>query len=357
MFHKNLKSQKLERTSPLGLDAAVGTLVAASDVTEAGPRVSDRLASIQSLLADDLVWVEAALKEACAVGPQPAVDAARHLVLRGGKRVRPMALLLAAACFGPIPSAAREMALVSELVHSATLLHDDVIDDGMDRRGVKAARLLWGNAVSVLSGDLLLVHALERTQRFAPDVMPDLIETLRRLVDGEIIQLRGRAELDMSETTYDRILRDKTASLFDWSTRTGARIAGASASDQERLARFGEMLGFAFQLVDDVLDYSGASTGKTLLTDLQEGKLTLPLVLAVARMPELVGPLRRIHAGDREAVPFVSKAVVESGACEEVRRRAVECTQRAVEALTQVNPSPARSVLEHVASELAGRAA
>jgi octaprenyl-diphosphate synthase len=341
----------------LVLDAAVSTLVTSSNVTEAGPRVSDRLASIQALLADDLVWVEAALKEVCGDGPQPAIDAARHLVVRGGKRVRPMALLLGAACFGPVPAAAREMALVSELVHSATLLHDDVIDDGIDRRGAKAARLIWGNAVSVLSGDLLLVHALERTQRFAPDVMPELIETLRRLVDGEIIQLRGRAELDMSEATYDRILRDKTASLFAWSTRTGARIAGASVSDQERLARFGENLGFAFQLVDDVLDYSGASTGKTLLADLQEGKLTLPLVLAVARMPELVEHLQRIHAGDRESVQLVSRAVVESGACDEVRRRAVECTRLAVEALTAVNPSPARAVLEYVASELAQRAA
>ncbi|MFZ5897364.1 MAG: polyprenyl synthetase family protein [Myxococcota bacterium] len=339
------------------LDAAVSTLVTSSNVTEAGPRVSERLASIQSLLADDLAWVEASLEKVCGDGPQPAVDAARHLVLRGGKRVRPMALLLAAACFGPIPAAAREMALVSELVHSATLLHDDVIDDGMDRRGAKASRLIWGNAVSVLSGDLLLVHALERTQRFAPDVMPELIETLRRLVDGEIIQLRGRAELDMSEATYDRILRDKTASLFDWSTRTGARIAGASVADQERLARFGAMLGFAFQLVDDVLDYSGPLTGKTLLTDLQEGKLTLPLVLTVARMPELVAPLKRIHAGDREAVPLVSRAVVESGACDEVRRRAIECTRQAVAALVEVDPSPARSVLEHVASELASRAA
>ncbi|MGC4088279.1 MAG: polyprenyl synthetase family protein [Polyangiaceae bacterium] len=352
-----MKPQKLEKTSPLALDAGVGTLAAASTITDTGPRVAERLAAIQSLLADDLVWVEGALKEACEVGPAPATEAARHLVMRGGKRVRPMALLLGAACFGPVPAAARELALVSELVHSATLLHDDVIDDGDERRGAKASRRIWGNAVSVLSGDLLLVHALERTQRFAPDVMPDLIETLRRLVDGEIVQLRGRAELDMSEATYDRILRDKTGSLFAWSTRTGARLAGASPSDQDRLARFGEMLGFAFQLVDDVLDYSGAATGKTLLADLQEGKLTLPLVLAVSRMPELAGPLQRIHAGDRDVVPLVSRAVVESGVCDEVRRRAVECTQAAVEALTQVEPSPARSVLEHVASELAQRAA
>jgi octaprenyl-diphosphate synthase len=232
-----------------------------------------------------------------------------------------------------------------------------VIDDGTERRGVPAARTLYGNAVSVLTGDLLLVHALERTARFAPDLMSSLVLTLRRLVDGEIVQLRGRTELDVSEATYERILRDKTASLFAWATRTGARVAGASEEDQERLAGFGERLGFAFQLVDDVLDYSGEGTGKTLLSDLREGKLTLPLVLAVARRPDLVAPLRRIYAGDREPVAAVSRAVVESGACEEARRRAAEYTRGAVEALRDVRPSPARSVLEHVASELAARAA
>jgi len=249
------------------------------------------------------------------------------------------------------------MALVSELVHSATLLHDDVVDEGMERRGVPTSRLAWGNAISVLGGDLLLVHALQRTQQHCPEIMPDLITTLRRLVDGEIVQLRGRSELDVSETTYERILRDKTASLFAWSTRTGARLAGASLEDQERLAGFGERLGIAFQLVDDVLDYSGSNTGKTLLTDLREGKLTLPLVLAVARMPELVQPLQRIYAGDGESVTLVSRAVVESGACDEVRRRASDHTRSAVEALRTVQPGPARVLLESVAQQLAARAA
>lgn len=339
------------------MDAAVSVLADASRVTEAGPRPNERLADIQALLADDLRWVETTLSQVSEQGPAPGADAARHLVMRGGKRVRPMALLLGSACFGPVSASAREMAVVSELVHSATLLHDDVIDEGTERRGGPASRIVFSNAISVLAGDLLLVQALDRTARFAPDVMPDLIVTLRRLVDGEIIQLRGRTELDISEATYDRILSDKTASLFAWSTRTGARIAGASASEQESLARFGEQLGIAFQLVDDVLDYASHSSGKTALKDLSEGKLTLPLVLAVEKMPELAAPLRRIHAGDRESIALVSRAVMESGACDEVRRRAAECTTRAVDALVDVRPSPARAVLEHVARELAARVA
>jgi len=352
-----LKTQKLEEVPDMPAATAAEILGRAADAQGTDARVTNRIANVQDLLADDLRWIESALSSTVDEGETPATLAARHLVTRGGKRVRPMALMLSAACFGRVTPAVREMALVSELVHSATLLHDDVVDEGMERRGVPTSRLAWGNAISVLGGDLLLVHALQRTQVHAPEIMPDLITTLRRLVDGEIVQLRGRSELDVSETTYERILRDKTASLFAWSTRTGARLAGASVEDQERLAGFGERLGIAFQLVDDVLDYSGSNTGKTLLTDLREGKLTLPLVLAVARMPELVQPLQRIYAGDGESVNLVSRAVVESGACDEVRRRASDHTRSAVEALRTVQPGPARVLLESVAQQLAARAA
>src|SRR6187551_1470917 len=322
--------------------AAAEILGRAAEVQGTDERVRDRIANVQDLLADDLRWIESALSGAVDEGETPATLAARHLVTRGGKRVRPMALMLSAACFGRVTPAVRELAVVSELVHSATLLHDDVVDEGMERRGVPTSRLAWGNAISVLGGDLLLTHALQRTQQHAPEIMPDLITTLRRLVDGEIVQLRGRSELDVSEATYERILRDKTASLFAWATRNGARAAGASLADQERLAGFGERLGIAFQLVDDVLDYSGEQTGRSLLADLREGKLTLPLVLAVARRPELAQALRRIHAGDREPVQFVSDAVIETGACDEVRRRAGQYTQTAVEALSSIASGPAR---------------
>ncbi|HEY6081466.1 MAG TPA: polyprenyl synthetase family protein [Polyangiaceae bacterium] len=352
-----MKAQKLEETSPLGVVQGVATLAAAAAAQTDDARLERRIQSVQELLADDLMWVERTLSLAVTDGPSPGIDAARHLVTRGGKRIRPAALLLSAACFGGIDERMRELAVVSELVHSATLLHDDVIDEGMERRGAPTARLAWGNAVSVLAGDLLLVNALERTSRHAPEAMPDLIATLRRLVEGEIVQLRGRSELDVTEATYERILRDKTASLFSWATRNGARAAGASPADQERMSGFGERLGIAFQLVDDALDYSGEHSGKSLLADLREGKLTLPLVLAVARRPELAQSLKRIHAGDREPVQMVSEAVIETGACEEVRRRAAHFTQSAVDALSSVAPGPARLLLENVAAELARRAA
>ena len=193
-----MKAQKLEEAPRLSLESALESLRDAGTTQAAGPRVEERLASVQQLLAQELAWIEGALAEAAAQGPEPGTEAARHLIARGGKRVRPMALLLAAACFGPVPARARELAIVAELVHSATLLHDDVIDDGMERRGAPTSRMLWGNGISVLGGDLLLVQALDRTAKHAPELMSDLITTLRRLVEGEIVQMRGRVELDVS---------------------------------------------------------------------------------------------------------------------------------------------------------------
>jgi octaprenyl-diphosphate synthase len=352
-----LKAQKVAEVPALDASQAVEMLHAAAIAQAPGSRAEQRMAGVAALFSDDLAWIEAELARAGTSGPAPGSQAASHLIARGGKRLRPLALLLSAACFGRITPAARELAVVAELVHSATLLHDDVIDDAVERRGAAASRVLWGNAVSVLGGDLLLVNALDRTARHAPEIMPSLVETLRRLVEGEIVQLRGRVELDVSEATYERILRDKTASLFSWATRTGARLAGADAAAQAALAAFGEELGVAFQLVDDVLDYTGEDTGKTLFADLREGKLTLPLVLAAAREPALMSELRRIFAGDDGAVGPVSQRVVKSGTCDEVRRRAREHTARAVAALEGVAMSPARALLSSVASELAARAA
>jgi octaprenyl-diphosphate synthase len=319
-------------------------------------QVVSRVEDVQALVADDLAEVEELLRRATDRGPTPGREAAAHLVAGGGKRIRPMALLLAHACFAPPGPAACHMAVVVELVHSATLMHDDVIDDGDERRGKPTARKVWGNAVSVLAGDLLLVRALETTAEHAPELMAGLLATLRRLVEGEVVQLRGRVALDPSEATYERILRDKTASLFGWATRAGATLAGADEQSIERMGEFGERLGVAFQLVDDLLDYSETDTGKTPLADLSEGKLTLPLVLACAGRPELLSALEQIHAGDLSPVRAVSSAVRDSGACDEVRRRAETFTAEALSALRSVAPTPARHVLEGVATGLVERA-
>ena len=314
-----------------------------------------RLAEAQALLRDDLSGVERLLRESAAQGPVPASDAARHLVSLGGKRVRPMALLLSSACFGPVPAVSRQVAVCVELIHSATLLHDDVIDEGTERRGEAAARIVWGNAVSVLGGDLLLTHALATAQQHAPKLMPALLATLRRLVDGEIVQLRGRSELDVSADVYWSILRDKTAALFRFATSAGAELAGAPEKSQHLLAEFGECIGMAFQLVDDLLDYAGDQTGKTMFADLRQGKLTLPLVLAVEGEPELLELLEQIRAGDASRVAPLRQRVVQSGACARVSAKALSYTSSAIEHLDQLPPSAARTLLRGVAQQLADR--
>jgi len=339
----------------LPLAGAVRSLAVPAKEKAQDPRLLGRLNELHALLADNLAFVETALLDATARGEKPGRDAARHLVSQGGKRVRPMALLLSSACFGEITVASREMAVVVELIHTATLLHDDVIDDGTERRWAAAARLLWGNAISVLAGDLLLVEALERTSKAAPQVLGSLFATLRRLVDGEIVQLRGRAELDVSRETYDAVLRGKTASLFRWATSTGARLAGATAADEESLGTFGELVGMAFQLVDDALDYTSETSKKTALADLRDGKMTLPLVLALERRPDLIDPVRRIHAGDDAPLAEVRQGVLETGACDDVRQLAAENTTRALDVIAGVQPSAARTLLENVVAELVER--
>jgi octaprenyl-diphosphate synthase len=329
--------------------ASASLLREAATVERAGANAHTRVAQVHALLGDDLAAVDAELAAFARDGLAPATDSAAHLLEAGGKRVRPLTLLLSAACFGPVSEAARRVAVVAELVHLATLLHDDVVDDGQERRGRPTSRRIWGNAVSVLAGDLLLTHALERTAQAAPSaVLRDLVGTLRRLVDGEVVQLRGRARLDV---------RDKTASLFAWSARTGATMAGADDASAAALGEFGSRVGVAFQLVDDVLDYAGdpGETGKSLLADLAEGKVTLPLIHAIEARPALQADVDAVRAGDARASARVAEAVRESGACERVRALATSETERALACLEGLPRSTARELLSSIAAELAGR--
>jgi octaprenyl-diphosphate synthase len=345
------------------MNAATSVGLLHDAAARAGGRVVDRLAEVHSILGADMAIVDQELSRLVQDGLTPATSSAAHLLEAGGKRVRPLTVLLAAACFGPPPPAARDLAVVAELVHLATLLHDDVIDDGQERRGQPAPRRIWGNAVSVLAGDLLLTHALERTSAAAPGpVLADLFATLRRLVDGEVVQLRGRLVLDPREEVYFRIIRDKTASLFAWAARAGATVAGASPDAAAALGDYGTHLGVAFQLVDDVLDYSGDphATGKALLGDLLEGKLTLPLIRALAAQPTLgaaVEDVRSSEGGGAPAAQALADAVRASGTCDGVRALAREETSRALAALEALPPSVARDLLGGVARELASRAA
>jgi octaprenyl-diphosphate synthase len=345
--------------TPMHTVAAVAHLRETAQPDRVGPLATRRLADVHAMLGTEMGWIEAELRRMTQTGLSPAVESAQHLLDAGGKRVRPLTVLLSAACVGSIPEPAKDLAVVAELVHLATLLHDDVVDDAPERRGKPAARILWGNAVSVLAGDLLLTHALERTSAVAPRaVLADLFATLRRLVDGEIVQLRGRTELDARRATYFTIVQDKTASLFGWAARAGAAISGAPEPLVTALGEFGAHVGVAFQLVDDLLDYEGdpALTGKCLHTDLREGKLTLPLILAVEKEPSLYGDLLAAREMDAPAAARLVAAVRRLRTGESVRAMADEETRLALQALALLPESPARDMLSAIATELTARA-
>lgn len=315
---------------------------------------------MRAVLGDDMATVDRELARLTREGVSPATDSAVHLLEAGGKRVRPLTVLLSAACFGDPPAAARDIAVAAELIHLATLLHDDVIDDGQERRARPTPRRIWGNAVSVLAGDLLLTHALERTANAAPyPVLTDLFATLRRLVDGEVVQLRGRLHVDVSEDMYFRVVHDKTASLFAWAARSGAAVAGASVAQVAALGEFGARMGIAFQLIDDLLDYAGEpiATGKALLRDLAEGKLTLPLIRAIARRPSLMSDLDAVRAGDSQTASRVAEAVRATEVCEGVRELACSETARALAALDSAPAGVPRDLLCAIARELVSRVA
>lgn len=348
---------------------ALSTLTETASVDRVGERPVARLADVRSLVSRELAETEKLIGELLARGIEPAGSAAAHLFESGGKRVRPLALMLAAACFGRIDARTRDLAAASELVHMATLLHDDVIDDGDLRRSRPTSRKVWGNAVSVLAGDLLLVESLRLcasargTSEGATgddETWRELVATLGRLVDGEVIQLRGRSGVSLDESTYFAIIQGKTASLFEWALRAGARTGGAKAAEIDALGRFGAHIGVAFQLVDDVLDYDGeaATTGKALLADLAEGKVTLPLLRAAKLtredFPALVA---RVREGDAEAATRLATLVRSSGACAEVRDLARKETSSALAELEIIPACRERDVLADVAHGLAARLA
>src|SRR5512136_3068786 len=209
-------------------------------------------------LFDDLAALEGQLTRATADAEATLQAAARHLVAAGGKRIRPTVTLLACGACGGDMAAAVPFAAAAELTHSATLLHDDVIDDGAVRRGQPASRVIWGNAVSVLSGDWLLARALEIVagQPAGPAALPPLLATMRRLVEGEVLQLSLRGGFRATEQDYFAVVQGKTASLFGWAAAAGAWAAGVNGAVPAALAAFGEGVGTAFQLVDDALDYA-----------------------------------------------------------------------------------------------------
>ncbi|CAG4970995.1 polyprenyl synthetase family protein [Novilysobacter luteus] len=302
------------------------------------PRSGYSLSDIQSLARADMDAVDGLIRRRLASDVVLINQVAEYIIGAGGKRLRPMLLLLAAGALGHRGPDAHQLAAVVEFIHTSTLLHDDVVDESDLRRGRSTANAVWGNATSVLVGDFLYSRSFQLMVEL--DSMPVqrlLADTTNRIAEGEVLQLLHVRNPDTDEAAYLRVIERKTAVLFAAATRLGAMLAGADEATAQRLHDYGLNLGYAFQIADDVLDYaSDAETlGKNLGDDLAEGKATLPLIHAIRHAdPVTAGRLRAaIETGDNAALPAVIEAIHATGGLDYSRRRALDYAQRAGTAL------------------------
>ena len=279
------------------------------------------------------------------------IDQISHYIINaGGKRIRPRLLLLFADAFGFEGSARYELAATVEFIHTATLLHDDVVDESSLRRGRSTANAIFGNAASVLVGDFLYSRAFQMMVSVNQmRVLEVLAEATNTIAEGEVLQLMNMHDPDLAVDEYLRVIRFKTAKLFEASARLGAILGGASPAVEESCAAYGRSLGTAFQLVDDLLDYEGKSDelGKNVGDDLREGKPTLPLLIAMERgTPQERDLVRQaIEAGEVERLAEIVAIVRRTGAIDATRDAAVVEADKARECLSSVPAGPAREAL------------
>ena len=263
---------------------------------------------------------------------------AEYIIGGGGKRLRPILVVLSAGAFGYRGAHHHELAAVIEFIHTATLLHDDVVDESSLRRGQPTANSLFGNAASVLVGDFVYSRAFQMmVQAGDMRILEVLAEATNVIAEGEVLQLMNCRNPDIDEQGYLKVIRRKTAKLFEAATRIGAILGGADAAQEAAMATYGAHLGTAFQLIDDVLDYSGdnALIGKNVGDDLAEGKATLPLIYAIkhgtpAQAETVRHAIREGGIGDLDAVRAASE---QTGALDYARRQARDESRAACEAL------------------------
>lgn len=273
--------------------------------------LASKLIGLGELVRDDMGQFEAYVRDVPG-GDSLVHKAGQHLLDLGGKRLRPLCVVLASKVGNGFDDRAKELAVAVELVHNATLLHDDVIDLGDRRRGAPTARAVYGNAASIFAGDWLLVEALKRVHRAGiPGVLERLLEVIEIMIFAESIQLENRGKLDAQPALWLDVVEGKTASLFRWAMWSGARAGGLEGDAALALEQYGLHLGVAFQAVDDVLDLTGdhQATGKALFADLREGKMTYPLIVALDRDPGLRPVVREIVTNeDLAAESVISEA-------------------------------------------------
>jgi octaprenyl-diphosphate synthase len=317
-------------------------------------------ASTLALIAGDMREVDAVIAQRLDSGVPLVGQVAHYIISAGGKRLRPALLLLVSGALGYQGPQRFNLAAVVEFIHTATLLHDDVVDDSTLRRGRATANEMFGNPASVLVGDFLYSRAFQmmldaRDMR----VMEILAEATNVIAEGEVLQLMNMHDASLDEEGYLRVIRSKTAKLFEASTRLAAVLAGSPPAVEQACADYGQALGTAFQVIDDVLDYDGdaAEMGKNLGDDLREGKSTLPLIAAMER----AAPAQRnlisgaIEQGSVDALDAIVDIVRDTGALEVARRAAAAEAQRAIDCLALLPRNAYSEGLLQLASSLLDR--
>jgi octaprenyl-diphosphate synthase len=285
---------------------------------------------------------------------------AQYIISAGGKRLRPVILLLTCGALSYQVAHKFSMAAVVEFIHTATLLHDDVVDESTLRRGRPTANENFGNPASVLVGDFLYSRAFQMmVEPGSMRIMQVLADATNIIAEGEVLQLMNMNDASLDEAAYLHVIRSKTAKLFEASARLAAILANASPELEASCAIYGQALGTAFQVIDDVLDYEGnaAEMGKNLGDDLREGKATLPLILAMQRgtPPQRALIQKAIETGSVDQLSSVIAIVRETGALEASRQAAMGEAQRAIDAAEALPQGPYKEALVALASQLLER--
>lgn len=305
------------------------------------------------VVADDFAAVDEIIRQQLSSRVPLVEKIGDYIISAGGKRLRPLLVLLAGRALGYRQDDLRLLAAIIEFLHTSTLLHDDVVDMSGMRRGRSTANALWGNAPSVLVGDFLYARSFEMMVALGSlPVMRIISQATRVIAEGEVLQLTKVRDANTTEETYMEVIRGKTAMLFEASTHSAAVLAQADPDTAEALRRFGDNLGIAFQLVDDLLDYRGdaETLGKNVGDDLAEGKPTLPLIYTMREgTPEQAALVRQaIQKGGIEDLERIREAVDASGALDYTARLAREYAERAIECLQELPDSEHRQAMEEL---------
>lgn len=314
------------------------------------------------LIIQDMVRVDQVIGERLTTDVPLVREVAQYIIGAGGKRLRPALLLLVSGALGSTHPHRHTLAAVVEFIHTATLLHDDVVDESTLRRGRSTANEKFGNAASVLVGDFLYSRAFQMMVDVNQmRVMQVLSDATNVIAEGEVMQLMNMHDASLDEAAYLRVIRSKTAKLFEASARLAPILAGADEATEMLCADYGQALGTAFQVIDDVLDYEGSSDelGKNLGDDLREGKVTLPIICALKRgtLEERSLIREAIEQGSLSNLPEILNIIARTGALDVARASAMAEAQRAVEAARRLPKNAHSDALLELASSLLERRA